>query len=119
MSDTLYCFRCGDSLAALTPPISRQDVCPACSNYLHVCRMCIYFDTNVATQCREDDAEEVFDKQIANYCDWYQPSPNAFNPAGKRADDKARGAADALFSDKAADVADADTQTSAAEDLFR
>lgn len=118
MSDTLYCFRCGDSLAALTPPISRQDVCPACSNYLHVCRMCLHFDTNVATQCREDDAEEVLDKEIANFCDWYQPSPNAFNPAGKKADDEARNAADALFSDPSADDADTNAQSSAAEDLF-
>jgi hypothetical protein len=119
MDEALYCFRCGESLAALTLPISRQDACPACSNYLHICRMCINFDSHVPKQCREDDAEEVMDKEKANFCDWYKPSPNAFNAAGKRADDKARSAAAALFSSEAADAADDDDQTSAAADLFR
>jgi len=118
VSERLSCFRCGESLAALTPPISRQDACPFCSSFLHVCRMCINFDATVLAQCREDDAEEVFEKEKANFCDWYQPSPTAFNPTGKRLHDNARSAAKALFDSEKSDAAD-DDQTSAAEDLFR
>lgn len=97
MAEALSCFRCGESLAALTPPMSRQDMCPACSSFLHVCRMCVNFDTNAVAQCREEDAEEVFDKEKANFCDWYKPSPGVFDSASKRADESARSAAEDLF----------------------
>jgi len=97
MTDELNCFRCGESLAALTPPLSRQDVCPACGCYLHVCRMCVNFAPHVPTQCREDDAEEVFDKDKSNFCEWFEPSPTAFDGNGSRADDEAKSAAEDLF----------------------
>ena len=97
VAEELYCFRCGKSLEGLTPPISRQDACPSCSCYLHTCRMCTNFDPRVPSQCREDDAEDVFDKDKANFCDWFEASPNAFDADGKQADDKARNAAEDLF----------------------
>ena len=81
--------------------------------------MCVNFDRQVVTLCREEDAEEVFDKQKANFCDWYSPSSSAFNPSGKRADEKARSAADALFMGGATDSNDNDEEVSAAEDLFK
>ena len=31
MSQQLSCYRCGESLAALSLPLSRQDQCPGCS----------------------------------------------------------------------------------------
>ena len=81
--------------------------------------MCVNFDLQVVAQCREEDAEEVFDKEKANFCDWYSPSPSAFNPSGKRADKKARGAAEALFMGESGDSIDNDDDVSAAEDLFK
>lgn len=120
MSEELRCYRCGEPLAALTPPISRQDQCPSCSVYLHVCRMCGYFDVNVPRQCREDDAEDVTDKEKLNFCEWYEPSPNAFDAARKRDADKARSRLDSLFGDPDAAGDDApDDASSAAEDLFK
>ena len=97
IAEDLYCFRCGESLGGLTPPISRQDACPSCGCHLHVCRMCVDFDPDVPAQCREDDAEEVFDKEKSNFCDWFKPSPDAFDAKSKRADDTSRTAAEALF----------------------
>ena len=119
MSDVLSCYRCGASLTELTPPISRQDQCPDCFNYLHVCKMCVYFDADVPRQCREDDAEEVIDKEKLNFCDWYVASANAFD-AG-RADEatRAQKQLDALFGDGSQDDAPADDALQAAEDLFR
>ena len=81
MSDKLSCFRCGASLDQLSLPIGRRDECPECAIHLHVCRMCVYFDDQVPKQCREDDADEVFEKEKVNFCEWYKPSPDAFDPA--------------------------------------
>ena len=99
MAHDLSCYRCGASLAALSLPLSRQDECPACSNYLHVCKMCKHFDAHVPRQCREDGAEDVKEKERPNFCDWFVPSDTAFDAGRKAEDDAARAALDALFDD--------------------
>lgn len=99
MSHSIACFRCGASLAALSLPFSRQDECPECTVPLHVCKMCVNFDPNVTRQCREDGAEDVTEKERVNFCDWYEPSETAFDPARKSQADEARSALDALFGD--------------------
>jgi len=99
MAHNINCYRCGESLAALSLPISRQDECPGCGNYLHVCKMCKHFDAHVPRQCREDGAEDVKDKDRLNFCDWYSPSDAAFDAQRKEAEDQARSALDALFDD--------------------
>lgn len=97
MSHNIACYRCGASLASLSLPFSRQDECPECENYLHVCKMCVNFDPRVPRQCREDGAEEVRDKDRLNFCDWYKPSDQAFDAVRKREEDEARSAAEDLF----------------------
>lgn len=99
MSNNLACYRCGADLAPLSLPLSRRDQCPACSADLHVCKMCISFDANVPRQCREDGAEDVKEKERPNFCDWFKPSPNAFDPDRKSASDAAAAALEALFGD--------------------
>jgi hypothetical protein len=79
-------------------PFSRQDQCPQCTVDLHVCKMCIHYDPRVPRQCREDDAEDVKDKDLANFCEWYEPSESAFEPEQKSESDRAREALEALFS---------------------
>lgn len=97
MSDELVCWRCGASLAALRLPLGRTEECPACRNQLHVCRMCRNWDRARPKQCREDDAEEVRDKERANFCDWFRPRPGAYDAARAAAASTARNAADSLF----------------------
>ena len=99
MSHNLACYRCGDSLASLSLPLSRRDQCPTCSADLHVCTMCSHFDRNVPRQCREDGAEDVTDKERPNFCDWFKPSAQAFDPERKAEADKAQDALSALFGD--------------------
>ena len=99
MAHAIRCYRCGESLAAFSLPLSRQDECPACGNYLHVCKMCVHFDASVPRQCREDGAEEVKEKDRLNFCDWFKPSESAFNPDRKSEEDEARAALEALFGD--------------------
>ena len=99
MAHTIACYRCGESLAALSLPLSRQDQCPACSADLHVCKMCVHFDRDVPRQCREDGAEDVTEKERTNFCDWFKPSETAFDPARKAEADAAQDALAALFGD--------------------
>ena len=98
MSSTeLCCYRCGAELAALTLPLGRRDECPKCRAELHVCRMCVNFDRRRPKGCREDDAEEVRNKESANFCDYFKPSDTAFDPAGRDAAAAAKAALDDLF----------------------
>lgn len=98
MTHNIACFRCGASLSRLSLPFSRRDQCPECSVELHVCKMCVHFDPSAPSQCREDDAEDVTEKELANFCEWYTPSETAFNPQGKSEADRALEALEALFS---------------------
>lgn len=84
MTDTLVCWKCGASIEDLPLPLGRRDECLACHAELYVCRMCRFHDTSVAKACREPMAEEVKDKERANFCDWFQPRPNAHQPRGDK-----------------------------------
>ena len=120
MTDVLSCWRCGASLAELSLPLSRLEECPDCGNYLHVCRMCGFFDPTVAKSCREDDAEEVKEKERSNFCDYFEPRAGAHDAAITKAERKARGQLDELFGDAAeqGDAAATDESLQAAESLF-
>ena len=119
MVGEIVCYRCGASLAELSLPLSRQDECPACENYVHVCRMCVHFDRNVPRQCREDDAEEVFEKERPNFCDWFMPAPDAFDSRRAKQAEKARSELSALFGDSTNAEPDTDDALKQAQDLFK
>ena len=97
MAHSLQCWKCGADLAALTLPLSRRDECARCRAELHVCRMCVEYDTQVAKHCREPTAEEVSDKQQANFCDFFRPRPNAWVAPDTAAIDKSRAELERLF----------------------
>lgn len=96
MPNDLSCWKCGASLSALTLPLRRREECAACRAELHVCKLCLEYDTRVAHQCREPTAEEVRDKEHANFCDHFKPRPGAFVPQSAQVD-VARAALDKLF----------------------
>ena len=97
MAHDLVCWKCGASLAVLSLPLLRLDACPACNAELHVCKLCVEYDTSVAKHCREPTADEVRDKEHANFCDHFKPRPGAFSPSSAAAADKARAELDKLF----------------------
>ncbi len=103
MTHNLVCWKCGASLAALTLPLRRLDECKSCGAELHVCRMCVDYDTSVAKSCREPIAEEVQDKERANFCDYFKPRADAYKPRDTAAIARSRTGLDALFG--AADAA--------------
>ena len=119
MDHNLNCYRCGMSLESLSMPLSRRDSCPGCAADLHSCAMCVFFDPAVPGQCREDGAEEVKEKELANFCDWFKPSDNAFDAERKREADDARQALDALFGDDESKERPAGSELSDAESLFK
>ena len=119
MTHDLKCYRCGASLAELSLPISRQDACPSCSVYLHVCKMCEFYDPAVPKQCREDDAEEVFDKEKFNYCEWWKPGDAVFDKARAQEEAGAKDALAALFEAGDSGKPDRDDQLSEADKLFK
>ena len=97
MPEEFICWRCGASLVALSLPLRRLEECAACRAELHVCRMCVSYDPRVAKKCREDDAEEVKEKEQANFCDYFRPRSGAFDSAQAVAEQKARLELAALF----------------------
>ena len=93
----LECWKCGASLEALPQPLGRREECPACRTDLHVCRLCEFHDTSVAKHCREPVADEVTDKERANFCGYFTPRPGVHRGGPDPAAAQARGDLEALF----------------------
>jgi len=115
----IVCYRCGASLRELSLPLSRQDECPECENYLHVCRMCVHFDRHVPKQCREDDAEEVLEKERPNFCDWFEAASDTFDSRRAQQAEQAKQALTSLFGDADSGPPEPDEALKRAEDLFK
>lgn len=109
--ETLRCYRCGISLATLSLPLSRRDLCPGCSVELHVCRMCRHYAPAKPDACVEEDAPEVRNKTSANFCDWFAPDPAAFDGRARDETAEARARLEALFGQENA----ADTEAAPGE----
>lgn len=118
MAAALVCWKCGSSLQALPLPLSRLAECPACKAELHVCKLCQFFDPRTTRQCIEIRAEEVIDKEHANFCDWFKPRPNAFDARAQQKASAAKSKLDALFGAGPASDEPADAAREAAERLF-
>ena len=80
----LVCWKCGASLADLTLPLRRLEECRKCGAELHVCKLCEWYSIGVAKHCREPIAEEVKDKERANFCDYFKPRPGAYAHGRRR-----------------------------------
>jgi hypothetical protein len=93
----LVCWKCGNSLADLSLPLRRLDECKKCAAELHVCKLCEFYSLAVAKHCRETIAEEVKDKERANFCDYFKPRPDAYSTVEVSAATKAKSDLDALF----------------------
>lgn len=94
--------------------------CPACFEDLHCCRLCRHYRPNVAIPCDEDRAEPPVHKEGANFCEFFRPSADAFEPALTSKHAAARSRLDALFSrESEGPGSDADDAKRKLDDLFR
>jgi hypothetical protein len=59
--------------------------------------MCEFYDTSVAKSCREPVAEEVKDKERANFCDYFRSQPGVHAAGGVSEAEGARAQLDAMF----------------------
>ena len=104
--NNLVCWKCGAGLESVVLPFRRLEVCPECDVELHACRMCAHYEPRVTDQCTEELAEEVRDKQRANFCDYFKPQPGAYVATRDAAKAEAsRAELDSLFG---ADTSDGD-----------
>lgn len=97
MAVELKCWKCGASLQDIPLPFSRYAKCKSCQADLHVCRMCEFYDRTVSKMCREPIAEEVKDKQRANFCGYLQPTPRAYTPGDKSVAAASKSELESLF----------------------
>ncbi len=117
-STDLVCWKCGASLAELPLLLSREAECPKCRAYLHCCRLCRYYNPTVVEQCDEDRAEEVLNKEGANFCDWFKPRPEAHRPRGVGKSQVVRSRLDDFFGGAQTSGDNADTTRDKLSDLF-
>jgi hypothetical protein len=118
MKHNLVCWKCGASLAELSLPLRRLEECTSCHAELHVCRMCVDYDTSKAKSCREPIAEEVKDKEHANFCDYFKPRPDAYKPRDTAAVTRSQAGLDALFGG-AKSASEGDAARIKLDDLFK
>lgn len=76
------CWKCGKQLS-ITPPVSRDDTCPACGADVRACKNCRFYEPGSHYDCRETVDEQVRDKERANFCGFFsytaQPPAKAQN----------------------------------------
>jgi excinuclease UvrABC nuclease subunit len=96
----LVCWKCGASLASLSLPLTRRDVCKQCNADLHVCKLCEFYDISKAKHCKEVIAEEVRDKDRSNFCDYFKPKANAHSNKQQSDAERAKSELEALFGRK-------------------
>ena len=75
---TKHCWKCGREYKLGGSP-GRSETCD-CGADLKVCLNCLSYDRTVAYQCRDRRAEPVFDKHLANYCEYFELARRMFVP---------------------------------------
>jgi len=112
-SNPLNCWNCGKALAGVPLPISRHAHCASCFEVLRCCRMCQHYRDLDHTKCAEDRADPPVIKENANFCEFFRPDRNAFNPNITQASGAAKSRLDALFGDA---LSGGDTEVEPADD---
>ena len=78
---TRHCWKCGWEWTLPGQP-GRGDSCHQCGSDLRVCLNCLSYDARVAHQCRDRRADPVLDKNIGNFCEWFDMHRRPFAPSG-------------------------------------
>lgn len=81
----MKCYRCSMEIEIkVREKIRREALCPACSSYLHCCLNCRHYDRSAPNQCREPAVELVRDKEMANFCEYFDPSGKSDQDASSK-----------------------------------
>lgn len=93
----LVCWRCGASLKDIPKPLVRLAQCKACGADLHVCRLCKFYNPHHFEKCDHEMAEPAREVDVANFCHYFRPKADAYNPVEKSRSDDAMAELKALF----------------------
>ena len=69
----MLCYFCQHSLQ-FKYKINREETCVQCGKYIHCCLNCRFYHPDAHHQCKEPVAEWVRDKEVANFCDYFEPN---------------------------------------------
>ncbi len=97
MGGKLICWRCGASLKELARPFPRFAKCRACDADLHVCRLCRHYDPRASGRCAHELAIPAREADVANFCQYFKPMPNAYARQEAAEARSAKKKLDALF----------------------
>ena len=111
MVSSFDCWRCGTALENEPMPLGRESRCRVCDSDLHCCKLCSFYDRSKAKGCAEPVANEVRDKERANFCGYFTLNKAAFHANDQAG--QAREALSALFglSDSAESVSTSDPRS--------
>src|SRR5438874_12956415 len=86
---TRHCHSCGWEYTLPGLP-GRTEACHQCGADLKVCLNCVSYDARVAHQCRDRRADPVAEKQMANYCEYFEFVRREFVAGDADASDQSR-----------------------------
>jgi hypothetical protein len=66
------CWHCGRPLGKAD--FGRENGCLGCGKATRVCRNCRHYARGRPNDCEEPMAEQVMDKERANFCDYFDPT---------------------------------------------
>ena len=76
---TRHCWKCGTEYGLSGAP-GRSEICDHCGSDLKVCLNCVSYDARAAHQCRDRRAEPVFEKNVGNFCEYFEFVRRVFVP---------------------------------------
>jgi ribosome-binding protein aMBF1 (putative translation factor) len=79
MALTRHCWKCGVEYSLSGSP-GRSETCECCGTDLKVCLNCVSYDMRAAHQCRDQRADPVAEKSVANYCEYFEMVRREFVP---------------------------------------
>ncbi len=88
------CWNCGAEMTAAH--YGRENNCPSCSKPTRVCRNCRWYAPGRPNACEEPMADEVKEKERANFCEYFEPTRLEAQD-GKSSEDDLLKAAEELF----------------------
>jgi hypothetical protein len=96
--EKVVCYKC--SAVTESEKIGFRQSCDNCSEDLHVCYNCEFYDENSYNECKEVSAERITVKDRSNLCDFF--SPKSQETGAQKVDKKADllAQAEALFKKK-------------------
>ncbi len=82
--------------------------------------MCKFYDPTLQNKCKEPIADDVYNKERANFCDYFLPRPNAYDGDNENKQQQAKDSLSALFGGVDIEVNNsAEDAKKKLEDLFK